>query len=174
MAALGSSPCISRTSRACCRWAISCSQRWRPAAESSSKRLAAALRKIAAQIEQGRSLEEVLESLGWRFPRHVSGLIRAAARTGDLGKALDTFLSQQRTAEARELFNTHDDIQSFVSKVSVRFTNNNRAVVIFPSLVSGVAKATGRKKIIFEGDVSLTMEKQGDTWKIVEYSKKSI
>ncbi len=83
-------------------------------------------------------------------------------------------LSQQRTAEARELFNNYDDIQAFVSKVSVRFTNNNRAVVTFPSLVSAVPKATGRKKIIFEGDVSLTMEKQGDAWKIVGYSKKSI
>jgi tetratricopeptide (TPR) repeat protein len=83
-------------------------------------------------------------------------------------------LSQQRTAEARELFNNYDDIQAFVSKVSVRFTNNNRAVVTFPSLVSAVPKATGRKKVIFEGDVSLTMEKQGDAWKIVGYSKKSI
>ncbi|MGB3862710.1 MAG: serine/threonine-protein kinase, partial [Candidatus Aminicenantaceae bacterium] len=52
-------------------------------------------------------------------------------------------LSQQRTAEARELFNNYDDIQAFVSKVSVRFTNNNRAVVTFPSLVSAVPKATG-------------------------------
>jgi len=83
-------------------------------------------------------------------------------------------LSQQRTAEARELFNTCDDIQAFVSKVSVRFANNNRAVVTFPSLVSAVPKATGRKKIIFEGDVSLTMEKQGNVWKIVGYSRTSI
>jgi tRNA A-37 threonylcarbamoyl transferase component Bud32/tetratricopeptide (TPR) repeat protein len=83
-------------------------------------------------------------------------------------------LSQQRTAEARELFNNYDDIQAFVSKVDVRFTNNNRAVVTFPSLVSAVPKATGRKKVIFEGDVTLTMEKQGNVWKIVGYSKKSI
>ncbi|HUU51679.1 MAG TPA: serine/threonine-protein kinase [Candidatus Heimdallarchaeota archaeon] len=83
-------------------------------------------------------------------------------------------LSQQRTVEARELFNNYDDIQAFVSKISVRFTNNNRAVVTFPSLVSAVPKATGRKKVIFEGDVSLTMEKQGDAWKIVGYSKTSI
>jgi translation initiation factor 2 alpha subunit (eIF-2alpha) len=83
-------------------------------------------------------------------------------------------LSQQRAAEARELFNNYDDIQAFVSKVSVRFTNNNRAVVTFPSLVSAVPKATGRKKVIFEGDVSLTMERQGSTWKIVGYTKKSI
>jgi hypothetical protein len=83
-------------------------------------------------------------------------------------------LSQQRTTEARELFNNYDNIQAFVSKVSVRFTSNNRAVVTFPSLVSAVPKATRRKKIIFEGDVSLTMEKQGNVWKIVGYSKKSI
>ncbi|MEE9502139.1 MAG: serine/threonine-protein kinase [Candidatus Aminicenantaceae bacterium] len=83
-------------------------------------------------------------------------------------------LSQQRKAEARELFNNYDDIQAFVSKVSVRFTNNNRAVVTFPSLVSAVPKATRRKKVIFEGDVSLTMERQGNTWKIVGYTKKSI
>jgi tetratricopeptide (TPR) repeat protein len=83
-------------------------------------------------------------------------------------------LSQQRTAEARELFNNYDDIQAFVSKVNVRFTNNSSAVVTFPSLVSAVPKATGRKRVIFEGDVTLTMEKQGNVWKIVGYSKKSI
>lgn len=83
-------------------------------------------------------------------------------------------LSRQRTAEARELFNNYDNIQAFVSKVSIRFTSNKRAVVTFPSLVSAVPKATRRKKIIFEGDVSLTMEKQGNVWKIVGYSKKSI
>jgi hypothetical protein len=47
-------------------------------------------------------------------------------------------------------------------------------VVTFPSLVSAVPKATGRKKVIFEGDLSLTMERQGNTWKIVGYTKKSI
>lgn len=83
-------------------------------------------------------------------------------------------LSRQRTAEARELFNNYDDIQAFVSKVDVRFTDNNRAVVTFPSLVSAVPKATGRKKVIFEGDVTLTMERQGNVWKIVGYSKKGI
>ena len=47
-------------------------------------------------------------------------------------------------------------------------------LLILPSLVSAVPKATGRKKVIFEGDVTLTMEKQGNVWKIVGYSKKSI
>ncbi len=83
-------------------------------------------------------------------------------------------LTRQRTAEARLLFNSYDDIQAFVSKVDVRFTNNNRAVVTYPCLVSAVPKVTGRKKVIFEGDVTMTMEKQGDVWKIVGYSKKSI
>ncbi|MGD8538062.1 MAG: serine/threonine-protein kinase [Candidatus Aminicenantes bacterium] len=83
-------------------------------------------------------------------------------------------LTRQRTAEARLLFNSYDDIQAFVSKVDVRFTNNNRAVVTYPCLVSAVPKVTGRKKVIFEGDVTITMEKQGDVWKIVGYSKKSI
>jgi serine/threonine protein kinase len=83
-------------------------------------------------------------------------------------------LTQQRTAEARDFFNNHDNIQVFVSKVSVRFSNANRAVITFPSLISAVPKATGRKKVIFEGEVTLTMEKQGNAWKIVEYNRKSI
>ncbi len=83
-------------------------------------------------------------------------------------------LTQQRTTEARELFNNYDNIQVFVSKVSVRFSSANRAVITFPSLVSAVPKATGRKKVIFEGEITLTMEKQGNAWKIVEYSRESI
>jgi type IV pilus assembly protein PilC len=53
---------------------------------------------IASQIEQGRGLEEILESRGRHFPRHFSGLIRAAARTGNLGAALDTLLEQHRAS----------------------------------------------------------------------------
>jgi general secretion pathway protein F len=68
------------------------------AAESSSRQLSAMLCSIADGIEQGRSLEHVLESPGGWVPRHVSGLIRAAARTGQLGEALDTLLDQQRAA----------------------------------------------------------------------------
>lgn len=83
-------------------------------------------------------------------------------------------LAQQRTEEARELFNNHDDIQIFVSKVSVHFSSANRAGATFSSLVSAVPKATGRKKVIFEGEITLTLEKQGKTWKIVGTTRKNI
>lgn len=58
------------------------------AEESDNPRLAKALRFLAGQLEQGRSMDDVLGSDTDLLPRYMSGLIRAAARTGQLGPAL--------------------------------------------------------------------------------------
>lgn len=66
------------------------------AEESDSPRLAAALEGLAAQIEQGRSLEEALASARGMLPRHVTGLVAAATRTGQLGAAMSELAEHQR------------------------------------------------------------------------------
>lgn len=64
--------------------------------ESPSLRVASALRSVAAQIEQGRSLDDVLADSDRSVPRHIAGLLAAAARTGNLGDALVELADQQR------------------------------------------------------------------------------
>ncbi len=72
------------------------------AEETASRRVAIALRWIAEQLEQGRSLEEVLTESGRLLPAHVAGLILAAARTGSLGEALFELVElQQKTYSLR-------------------------------------------------------------------------
>jgi type II secretory pathway component PulF len=66
------------------------------AAESGSSRVGAALGWMAEQVEQGRSLEDVLAGSSGLLPSHVSGLLLAAARTGDLGPALVELTDHQR------------------------------------------------------------------------------
>ena len=66
------------------------------ARECTSRRVAAALRQIAAQIEQGYALESILSKHGSYLPPHVRGLVLAAARSRRLGIALDELVEHHR------------------------------------------------------------------------------
>jgi type II secretory pathway component PulF len=70
------------------------------AAECGQRRVEASLRQIADRIDQGQSLETVVDSSPELYPRHVGGLVVAAARTGKLGSALAELLEHQRQARA--------------------------------------------------------------------------
>ena len=70
------------------------------AEESDHPRLARALRFLAGQLEQGRSLDDVLGSSTDFLPRSMSGLIRAAARTGQLGPALTELVEHYQATGA--------------------------------------------------------------------------
>ncbi len=67
------------------------------AEESESPRVAAGLRHLAAELERGRSLEDCLTDAR-RLPPYVSGLIRAAQRTGDMGVTLAAWTANRRSA----------------------------------------------------------------------------
>jgi type II secretory pathway component PulF len=67
------------------------------AQEADSWRVAWALRSIARQLENGQSLEDCLSSTP-RVPPYLSGLIRAARRSGDFGSLLAQWLENRRAA----------------------------------------------------------------------------
>jgi type II secretory pathway component PulF len=77
-------------------------------------RLARVFRKMAAETEAGKPLDDVLGDSAARFPPHIVGLLRAARRTGRLEQALTHLLDQHfrmrelsrklRTALAYPLF----------------------------------------------------------------------
>jgi type II secretory pathway component PulF len=64
--------------------------------ETDSWRLARALRSIAAQLDQGRTLDQIIETKANRLPPHLAGLIRAAQRTGALAQVLAEWLENRR------------------------------------------------------------------------------
>ncbi len=66
------------------------------AAESGPSRVSEALGWMADQVEQGRSLDDVLAGSTGVFPGHVRGLLLAASRTGDVGAALVELTEHQR------------------------------------------------------------------------------
>jgi type II secretory pathway component PulF len=66
--------------------------------ESGSPKLARAFYWLADQLDRGRPLEEVLDSSAGFLPVHVSGLVRAALATGQLGPALTELVEQYRDA----------------------------------------------------------------------------
>lgn len=66
--------------------------------ETDSWRLAGALRRVAAEIERGRPLDDVIAAATRRLPSHLAGLIRAAQRTGSLGDVLAQWLENRRAA----------------------------------------------------------------------------
>ncbi len=68
------------------------------AAECGNRRIEAALLVMAAQLETGRSLADVVADERVPLPPHLSGLVAAAARTGKIGLALSELLEHQRAA----------------------------------------------------------------------------
>lgn len=68
------------------------------AAEADSWRLAWALRRVAGEVERGRPLDDVIAAATRRLPTHLSGLIRAAERTGHLGPVLAEWIENRRAA----------------------------------------------------------------------------
>lgn len=74
------------------------------AAESSSRRLNAELCQLAAELERGRSLDEVLLHRKGRLSGCLGGLVRAGVRSGKLGIVLVELVDQQR--RMRELTRT--------------------------------------------------------------------
>ncbi len=67
------------------------------AVEASSDHVAAELRRIADEIQGGRSLEEILGDEQGRSPSYIAGLIRAALRTGNVGEVLVELIDHQQT-----------------------------------------------------------------------------
>jgi type II secretory pathway component PulF len=67
------------------------------ASEASSDNVARELRRIADEIQSGRSLEETLGEDRAALPSYLAGLIRAALRTGNVGEVLIELIDHQQT-----------------------------------------------------------------------------
>ena len=66
------------------------------AGEADSRQLANGLRSLAAELERGRRLDDLLSSS--RLPPQLAGLIKAAQHSGDFGPMLAAWLENRRAA----------------------------------------------------------------------------
>jgi type II secretory pathway component PulF len=69
------------------------------AAELPDGRLAAAMKRAAAALEQGQSLEQVLSAERGNLPADLGALVAAGVRTGDLGRVLAEYVRLRRTLD---------------------------------------------------------------------------
>jgi general secretion pathway protein F len=69
------------------------------AAETSSRRLAWALDRLAGDLERGVPLDEALERSSLRLPPYFLALVVAGLRTGSLGRVLQDFAEQRRRSD---------------------------------------------------------------------------
>ena len=60
-------------------------------------RVARGLKNLSEELVSGKTLEQALANPNLRIPPHVRGMVTAAARTGQLGLALDQILEHQRS-----------------------------------------------------------------------------
>jgi len=104
--------------------------------------------------------------------------IRKAEESGAL-EVFDFYIGSSalrdlKIPDLRWIFNNFDEIQSAVddSSISIDFKDRKTAVVKFFNFSSAVSKQTGQRERIFEGEIIWTMEKQGDTWKIINEEKR--
>ena len=86
-----------------------------------------------------------------------------------LGDMSSPAISKQREEDAVLLFNYYDDIKAFVSDINITFERVNKAEVSFSYLLSAVYRKTDKRKIVFEGIKSWSMEKIGNVWKITSF-----
>ncbi len=70
------------------------------AEESDSSRLAQVFTYLAGQLQRGQSLEAALEGSHTALPAHVTRLIQAAVKTGQLGPALAELVEHYRDTKA--------------------------------------------------------------------------
>ena len=78
-------------------------------------------------------------------------------------------LSDKKKADAMQLFNNYDHINSRIGDLAIAFIDLNHADVTFSHLLVAVEKKTGNNKVIFEGKKTLTLERMDNTWKILVY-----
>ena len=71
------------------------------AEESTSRRLARALKKVAGQLEQGRFLTDVLSDPRQPLPPHMAGVLLAALKSGRMATVLTELFERQQVS--REL-----------------------------------------------------------------------
>lgn len=107
-----------------------------------------AIRKI---VERQRKAEEQKDLLAF---------------LSDIGP--DALLAKKK-ADAMQLFNNYDDINSRIAGLTINFIDPNHADVSFSHLLVAVDKKTSMNKVIFEGKKRLTVEKLDNTWKILVY-----
>ncbi|MBN1222132.1 MAG: protein kinase [Candidatus Aminicenantes bacterium] len=140
------------------------------------------MKDILTKDKNNREAQRYLDLAGGEISKlEIRDLVERQRKTEE-GKDLLTLLNdigspslaEKRKLEATDFFNSYDGIKSFVSKTSIQLQGNGRATVVFANLVSAVSKSTGTRKVVFEGNVTLKLEKQGNAWKIVEFHKKSI
>lgn len=84
----------------------------------------------------------------------------------DIGPAS---LSSKKRADAMQLFNNYDDINSRIADLQINFIDRDHADVSFSHLLVGLDKKTGSNKVIFEGKKTLTLERLENTWKILVF-----
>lgn len=70
------------------------------ASSEATGRVARGLKNLSKELFSGKTLEQALSNPTLRLPPHVRGMVTAAARTGQLGPALDQLLEHQRSIRA--------------------------------------------------------------------------
>jgi predicted Ser/Thr protein kinase/tetratricopeptide (TPR) repeat protein len=85
----------------------------------------------------------------------------------DIGPAA---VAAQRREDTVLLFNNYDNINSRTSGISVKFRDRDHADVTFAHMLTGAYKKTGEKKMLFEGSRTWSFQRQGKTWKIVNFN----
>jgi len=83
---------------------------------------------------------------------------------------------QKRRKEIEDLFNSYDDILYVIPPVSIKIAvkEDRTAEAVFSVILSATHKVEGNKKILFEGNITWNLEKQENSWKILDYKYKNL
>ncbi|UCE41702.1 MAG: serine/threonine protein kinase, partial [Candidatus Aminicenantes bacterium] len=141
--------------------------------EQSKINMAEALKINSKNAEAQRYFDLADKELSEEAIRQIVDRQRKAEEQKDLLTFLSDIgpeaLANKKRADAMQLFNNYDDINSRIADLSISFLDSDHADVSFSHLLVAVEKETGNNKVIFEGKKTLTLERLENTWKILVY-----
>ncbi len=77
-------------------------------------------------------------------------------------------LYQKISKDVELITNQYDNFKSRASDMTLRFKENDQIEVRFSNITTGVSKKDKSRQVIFEGIYVWDLEKQADTWKIID------
>ena len=130
--------------------------------------------KINSQNEEARRYFDLADqAISEKSIRQIIERQRKAEEQKDLLALLRDIgpqsLVAKKRADAMQLFNNYDDINSRVDDITVRFIDADHADVSFSHLLVAVDKNTGNNAVIFEGKKTITLNRSENVWKILVY-----
>jgi serine/threonine-protein kinase len=120
--------------------------------------------RVRALADEAMSKQDILQILDRQIKAE-----EAKDLAGLLADVESPDATEQRQEDALLLFTNYDSLRSRTDGAVVKLLDQDRAELTFSALLTGVYKRTGESKILFEGERTWSLKRQGRVWKVADF-----